>query len=99
MPATVLTVVGLMFFYCIFEGWFMMRTIWPFFIIAPGLGFLLMYVFGRKESALLIAGGILSAVGLIFLVGVMENEYLLPLILIVIGVILLLNTRRGGPAA
>jgi hypothetical protein len=44
MPATVLTVVGLMFFYCIFEGWFMMRTIWPFFIIAPGLGFLLMYV-------------------------------------------------------
>jgi hypothetical protein len=48
---------------------------------------------------LLIAGGVLSAVGLIFLVGVMENEYLLPLILIVIGVILLLNTRRGGPAA
>ncbi len=95
MPATILTVTGLMFFYCVFEGWYMMRDIWPLFIVAPGLGFLLMYFFGKKEQGLLIPGGILIAVGLFFLGGTTEYEYLWPIILIAIGIALLINAKRG----
>jgi hypothetical protein len=94
MPASILTIVGLMFFYCVFEGWYMMQNIWPFFIIAPGLGFLLMYFFGKKELGLLIPGGILSALGLFFLVGTTEYEYLWPILLIAAGIALLFNAKR-----
>ena len=94
MPATILTVTGLMFFYCVFEGWYMMRAIWPLFIVAPGLGFLLMYFFGKKEQGLLIPGGILIAVGLFFLGGTTEYEYLWPIVLIAVGIALLFNAKR-----
>ncbi len=94
MPATILTVTGLMFFYCVFEGWYMMRDIWPLFIVAPGLGFLLMYFFGKKEQGLLIPGGILIAVGLFFLGGTTEYEYLWPIVLIAVGIALLFNAKR-----
>ncbi|MCZ6776343.1 MAG: hypothetical protein O7D34_07800 [Ignavibacteria bacterium] len=94
MPATILTVTGLMFFYCVFEGWYIMRDIWPLFIVAPGLGFLLMYFFGKKEQGLLIPGGILIAVGLFFLGGITEYEYLWPIVLIAVGIALLFNAKR-----
>ncbi len=94
MPATILTVTGLMFFYCVFEGWYMMRDIWPLFIVAPGLGFLLMYFFGKKEQGLLIPGGILISVGLFFLGGTTEYEYLWPIVLIAVGIALLFNAKR-----
>ena len=47
MPGTILSVIGLLFLYCTFEGWYMMETLWPIFIIAPGVGFVLMYLFGQ----------------------------------------------------
>jgi hypothetical protein len=84
-----------MFFYCVFEGWYMMRDIWPLFIVAPGFGFLLMYLFGKKEQGLLIPGGILTAVGLFFLVGTTEYDYLWPIVLIAVGIALLINAKRG----
>ena len=96
MPATILTVIGLMFFYCVFEGWYMMRYIWPLFIVGPGLGFLLMYQFGKKEKGLLIPGGILTGIGALFLIGFSDSEYLLPVILIGIGIVLLFQTRGRG---
>ena len=95
MPATVLTVTGLLFFYCAFEGWYLMRMLWPLFIIGPGLGFLLMYILGKKEKGLLIPGAILSGIGGIFLLGFTESEYLWPVILIAIGVFLLLRSKRS----
>ena len=96
MPATILTVIGVMFFYCIFEGWYMMRYIWPLFIVGPGLGFLLMHQFGKKEKGLLIPGGILTGVGVLFLIGSGASEYLLPVILIGVGILLLFQTRGRG---
>ena len=94
MPASILTVIGLMFLYCVFEGWYMMQNIWPFFIIAPGLGFLLMYFFSKKEQGLLIPGGILSALGLFSLVGTTEYDYLWPILLIAAGIALLFDAKR-----
>jgi hypothetical protein len=96
MPATILTIIGCMFLYCTIEGWHMMSQLWPLFIIAPGLGFALMYFFGKKEKGLLIPGGILLAIGFVFLIGFGEFDYLLPVILIVAGCLLIFKEKLRG---
>ncbi len=68
-----------------------MRTLWPFFILAPGLGFVLMYLLGPKEQGLLIPGGILLAVGAFFLFGRTNLDYLWPFLLIAAGVSVLVS--------
>lgn len=67
MPGSILVVVSLLFLYCSLFGWWRMETLWPFFIIAPGVGFFAMYFAGSKDENLIIPGGILMVVGLIFL--------------------------------
>lgn len=94
MPATVLTVSGFMFFYCVFNGWHLMGSIWPLYMVAPGVAFLLMYRFGKKEKGLLIPGFILSGMGFIFLLGATDYPHLWPIVLIIIGVVLIMNSRR-----
>lgn len=93
MPATILTVVGGMFFAIIF-GWATMNSLWPLFIMAPGLGLLMMYLLGKREKGLLIPAGILIGISLVFLIGTSHYEYLWPVVLIAIGILLLLNSRR-----
>ncbi len=96
MPGTILTVIGLLFLYCTFEGWYMMETLWPFFIIAPGLGFVLMYLFGKQERGLLIPAGILITIGSFFLLARTEYDYLWPLVLIALGLLLLLAPTKSS---
>jgi len=93
MPAAILTVISVMFF-SMTLGWASMQTIWPLFIMAPGIGFLLMYLLGKREKGLLIPAGILNALGLIFLLGVSDYDYLWPVILIVVGLVFLLSARN-----
>jgi hypothetical protein len=95
MPGTILTVTGLVFLYCTFEGWYIMRDLWPFFLVAPGLGFALMYLFGKKEQGLLIPGGILLGLGALFLVGRTGFDYLLAVVFIIIGLLFLLTSRKN----
>lgn len=99
MPGTILTVIGLLFFYCTIEGWYMMENLWPFFIIAPGLGFVLMYMLGTKEQGLLIPAGILITLGTFFLLGRTEYDYLWPIVLIAFGVLLLVAPKRKGQSS
>ncbi len=99
MPATILTVYGLMFLYNALGGWYEMHGLWPLFIIAPGLGFLLMYIGGKKEQGLLIPGWILTGIGTVFLLAFHESGFLLPALLILLGVVLLLSRKRGGTPA
>lgn len=96
MPATILTLYGLLFLYCATSGWDLMRGLWPMFMIAPGLGFLLMYVLGKKETGLLIPGWILTGIGIVFLFAFHEGGMLFPALLIIVGVVLLLSHRRTG---
>ena len=94
MPASIMTVIGIMFQYASLEGWWTMRTIWPFFLIGPGLGFFLMYWFGKKESGLLIPGYILTGLGIVFLLIASEGWYLWPALLIIAGILMLLRHRK-----
>jgi hypothetical protein len=93
MPATILTVMGLMFFGLTLRMT-SMETIWPLFIMAPGLGLLLMYLLGKREKGLLIPAGILLCIGLVFLIGASQYSYLWPAVLIAVGIILLMNAKR-----
>lgn len=94
MPGAIFIVAGLVFLYCAAEGWYAMRTLWPYFILAPGLGFVLMYLLGPKEHGLLIPGGILLAIGAFFLLRRTNLDYLWPVLLIGLGIVLLLTSRK-----
>ncbi len=94
MPATILVMYGGMFEYCAVNGWYWMDTLWPIFILAPGIGFFLMYHFGNRESAMLVAGGILTALSVVFWLGKNLSRFFWPVILIAIGVYLLLTANR-----
>lgn len=90
MPATILTLFGMLFVYCELFGWDALRTFWPIFIMAPGLAFFLMYYLGNKEKGFLISGSILVFISLAFLGLTDSSTYFWPVLLIGIGVYLLL---------
>ena len=94
MPGSILVVVSLLFFYCNFQGWWHMETLWPVFILAPAAGFIAMYVGGAKDQGLLIPAGILTAVGVIFLfVSSGLGDYW-PVFLIIAGILLIVLWGR-----
>ena len=67
MPAAVLTIVGLLFLYCELDGWWRMQDLWPVFILAPGVGFILMFLFGSPDRGVLVPGTLLLVIGIVFL--------------------------------
>lgn len=94
MPAAVLTVTGLLFFACTLFGWEQMDRLWPLFLIAPGLGFILLYLFGKREWGLLIPAAILTGLGLVFLLDATQSDYLWPVVFILVGLLLLFRWNK-----
>ena len=94
MPATIFTLYGLLFWYCSLTDWNNMHSLWPLFLIGPGLGFYLMYLLGGKEKGLLVPAGILVGLGLIFLLRFNIMLKYWSLILIVMGVYLIYKHFR-----
>lgn len=99
MPGGVLTTYGLLFLYCTVFGWYWMEDLWPFFLVGPGIGFFLMYYFGKKETALLIPGAIFTLLGVIFLLSSTDYGHLWPLAIIVAGILLIMKSRPKPPSA
>ena len=92
MPGSILVVVGLLFFYCNFAGWWRMETLWPVFILAPAVGFVAMHWGGAKEwgISMLIPAGILGGIAVIFLfLSTGVGDYW-PVFLILAGILLIL---------
>ena len=94
MPATILIVFGLLFLYCLIKGWENMSTLWPVFLIGPGMGFYFMYQFGVKEKGLLIPAAILVGLGLLFILSLDHILKYWPLILIAVGAYLIYKHYR-----
>ncbi len=65
MPSALLITAGLVFEACVLFGWGLMSVLWPALVIAPGIGFLAMYVLGPGGSLFLLPG-----IGLVLLGGV-----------------------------
>jgi hypothetical protein len=91
MSATIITVYGLIFLFCTLTSWHYMRYLWPGFLIGPGLGFYVLYLFGDKDKGLLIPAIILCALGLLFIFIFADIFNWWPVLLIIIGVYIILR--------
>ncbi|MGM0641219.1 MAG: hypothetical protein ACQESN_07360 [Thermotogota bacterium] len=67
VPGGILLVIGTFFYFNIFTNFKYMDLLWPIFILAPAFGLFQLYYFGKREKGLLVPVGILSVLGLIFL--------------------------------
>jgi hypothetical protein len=97
MPATILLVYGALFQYCALEGWYHVEELWPTFILGPGLGLLMMYLFGKRDRGLLIPALLLIGISTIFFFTFgplyRYGDYW-PVLLIIAGLILLLMRQK-----
>lgn len=89
MPGTILTIYGLLFFYCTIFGWDHMAFLWPTFLLAPGVGFFLIYFLSEKNKLLLWPAGLLTVVSVLFLLRYLPYLRFWPALLIIGGVLLI----------
>lgn len=89
MPGTVLIIYGLMFLISASFGWENMGKLWPGFLFGPGLGFLLMYWFGKREKGLLVPATIMIILAFIFWGGFFFMFKLWPIFLVLFGAYLI----------
>jgi hypothetical protein len=96
MPGSVILTVGLVFNYAARNGWYTMQYLWPFFILAPAFGFYMMFLLGERDRGLLIPAGILTVIGVVFLLQNMNYSmrYGWAVALIIIGALLLFKGFR-----
>ena len=90
IAAGVLSTIGALFLYCSLQGWWNMRTLWPVLIAAPGAGFLLHYLFHKRDQGVLETALILLGIAVALLAFLSEGGLLLPLLLVALGVVFLL---------
>ncbi|NQS99342.1 MAG: hypothetical protein HQ591_12910 [candidate division Zixibacteria bacterium] len=102
-PGTILLLIGLLFIlkssHIIYDPWY---DLWPLFPVIVGLAFIILFIFRPGDWGLLIPGGILMFIGIVFLAdnygrigfnpGYIISRYW-PLILIIIGVKLLFDAK------
>lgn len=79
--------------------WNIWDVMWPGFILAPAIGMLEMYLFGKQSKGLLIPVGILSGLSLLFFSMSIRGlgplgRYILPAVLIFIGLVLLAKDKK-----
>lgn len=95
MPAAILTIVGVLFLYCEIDGWWHMEDLWPVFILAPGVGFILMYTLGAQDRGLLMPGSALLVIGIFLLSANRWAGPWWPLVLVLAGVLILLRRPQA----
>jgi hypothetical protein len=91
MPGTILVIYGVMFYYCSMEGWYYMTDLWPVFIIGPGIGFFMMFIFGQKEKGMLVPASILTGIGILFMLSKTGIIRYWPVLLIVLGIVMIVK--------
>ena len=105
-PATVLLVLGVFFFlrnfgcFAVDYYFYDFRDFWPVFMIAFGLGFIVLFLFKRDDWGVLIPGGVLLFFGIIFFLNVLDVLYwrnitdFWPVILIAVGLSIVISNLR-----
>jgi hypothetical protein len=92
MPGSIFLIVGGLFLYMTQSSWREMEYLWPTFILAPGIGFLLMFLFGEAHNKLWVPGVILLAFSVAFYARAWDFLRYWPILLIVIGIYLIVRT-------
>ncbi len=97
VPGGMLTTYGLVFFANIIWGWHNMAYLWPAFPLGVAIGLFQLYLFGKREAALLIPIGILGGYSAIAFLNAYTGlgwETVFPVALIAVGVLLLFNRKK-----
>ena len=97
VPAGMLITYGLVFLANIIWGWHSMSYLWPFFPLGVAIGLLQLYLFGRRDSALLVPIAILggfSAVAFLRINTGLGWDTIFPVMLIVFGILLIFNRNK-----
>lgn len=91
MPGSILTIIGVLFFYLAQTDWDQMEFLWPTFILAPGIGFFLMNFATGGKKKFYIPGLILTVVAIAFYIRFWQILQFWPYLLIAIGLYLVLK--------
>jgi hypothetical protein len=97
VPAGMLITYGLVFFANIIWGWHNMAYLWPFFPLGVAIGLLQLYLFGRRDAALLIPIAILGGFSGISFMRIHTSigiEIIFPVGLIILGILLLFSRNK-----
>lgn len=94
MPASILLVIGTLFLYMEMTHWNHIIELWPTFILAPGIGFIFMFLFGPSGNKLYIPGLILITIAAIFFVSFSSYSHYWPVILIILGLVLIFTPKK-----
>lgn len=98
VPGGILTTYGALFYANVFFGWHIMADLWPMFLIGIAVGLFELYLFGNHDKGLLVPVAILGGIGLSALlrnfISFDFKDYLVPIILIVIGIVII--TKRDN---
>jgi uncharacterized membrane protein HdeD (DUF308 family) len=95
LPGTILTLFGIFFFITTWLNWQHMDSLWPTFILVPGLAFFVFYFAQpEREKGILIPAFILTGLAIVFYLSFGLSNKLWPLILIALGLILLIIPRK-----
>lgn len=101
MPGGILTTIGSIFMICSLLGWNHMVYLWPWFAGSVGVGFMQMYLFGNRDRVFywlglgFIGPAVFSSIVLLFNI---KGSMIFPGILIIVGGVLLLNSREKDRA-
>lgn len=90
MPATMLTVLAVYFLWLNYTGWANIRTTWPIFIAAPGLGLFVMSFFVKDKS--FFSGVILLGIaGCCYGFFIARSTVAVPALLIGLGIVIVIK--------
>ena len=98
VPGGILMVLGVFFYFNIFTNFSYMDLLWPIFILAPAFGLFQLYYFGKRDRGLLVPVGILSVIGLIFLLANITTTAIggsvIGVVFILIGLLIIFKKRK-----
>lgn len=95
IPATILILLSAFFYYMAVVSWQNIHLLWPVFPFVVGIALYLFYFLGgRKDKGSFISANILALVGIVFLVLNLLSYNFWPLILVVLGLIFILRSKK-----
>ena len=75
VPGGILTTIGLLFFFETFTSWNFSQYTWPIYPLAVSIGLFQLYLFGGRQSGILIPVFILSTVSVVSFVSIVSTVF------------------------
>lgn len=99
VPGGILITISLLFYVNNLYGWDLMDRLWPVFPLAVAIGLFQLYIFGPRDTGVLIASSIVGGFALIslcFTIFSISFDLVLPAFLIIIGIIIIFSNKKDS---